>query len=56
MHGIHVTYVDDECFDIHDYDDTSLILAMILMMMLMMMLLMMILMMEGAGTCVLSRL
>ena len=51
------TYADDECFDIHDYDDTMIlmmiqmmILTMILMMILMMML-MMILMMVGAGTC-----
>ena len=50
------TYVDDECFDIHDYDDDTdhdtlmVILTMILMMILMMML-MMILMTVGAGTC-----
>ena len=47
------TYVDDECFGIHDYDDdTDLVLMIILMMILMkiqMMILMMILMV-GAGT------
>ena len=53
------TYVDDMCFDIHDYDDDDdtdhdtddlmMILTMILMMMLMM-ILMTILMMVGAGT------
>ena len=53
------TYVDDECFAIHDYDDdadedTDDALAMILIMILSMILMMM-LMMVGAGTCIQSR-
>ena len=50
-------YVDDECFDSHDYDDDTdddtdetMILTIILMMILMMML-----MMVSAGTCTPSK-
>ena len=54
------TYVDDECFDIHDYDMIlimilMMILTMILMMILMTILMMILMMMVGAGTCILSK-
>ena len=50
------TYVDGEWFDIHDYDDDT-ILFMIPMMILTMrlMMLMMMLMTVGAGTCILPK-
>ena len=40
------TYVDDECFDIHGYDDDTVMILMLI--------LMTIPMMVGAGTCILS--
>ena len=49
------TYVDDECFDIHDYDDDTDHILMMILTMILIMILMMILIMVGAGTCILSK-